>query len=308
MQTAMIRLYGDPACSHLEIEAPISRAEAMEEIRAGFRAARERDLNREARGDDNVRMRSRCLQWSGYEPYQAAAPLDKQHVTRVRLRPAVGGFRDEYVFPGGLTTVECDDLCRRVVGESGADLVDREREWLVTGALAGVLHADGVSLAHYAIAVACGKDALVDGLVIVPTGPPATLHAAVRVRGWSATVEWLRDIQAKLDQGLDSIRAGRAVWVPPCAPRLPWEPLVLRPVDGGGCLRLALGAEAAAYAGRAWNSRCRKPIAMVGCPTGRRHVWPACRTGSGGDGSRPTARCGSAGPSPATGGRPGTAG
>ena len=220
---------------------------------------------------------SRCLQWSGYEPYQAAAPLDKQHVTRVRLRPAVGGFRDEYVFPGGLTTVECDDLCRRAVGESCADLVDREREWLVTGALAGVLHADGVSLAHYAIAVACGKDALVDGLVIVPTGPPATLHAAVRVRGWSATVEWLRDIQAKLDQGLDSIRAGRAVWVPPCVPRLPWEPLVLRPVDGGGCLRLALGAEAAAYAGalcgtRGVGSRSRWLAVRPGGGTSGRHV------------------------------------
>ena len=170
-------------------------------------------------------------------------------MTLVQLRPEIGVHRYEYVFPGGLVPAECDALCLHVVGEDGDDTGDREREWLVTSTLATMLHAAGVSLADHVVALARGQTALVDGLAVVPVGPPTTLYAAVRDRGWGATADWLRDTQTMLEQGLEKTECG-PVWVPAGAPRLPWEPLILRYHDVPDCLRLALGTEGAAYAGQ----------------------------------------------------------
>jgi hypothetical protein len=248
MQTALIRLYDDVSCRRLRIEAPISRAAAMEEILAGLRATVEIKVNPRALSDDTW-MDSRDLQWAGYDLYRTAAPLGKQHLTRVQLRPAFGTHRYEYVFPGGLSTVECDDICPYVIGGDNGDNV-QNREWLVTSTLAGVLHGDGVSLADHVVAFACGKTFSVGKLVIGPASPPTKLCTTVRGRGWSATVEWLRDTDALLENCLDTIQEDRAVWVPVSAPKLPWEPLILQYRGHQGCLRLALGAEAAAYAGR----------------------------------------------------------
>jgi hypothetical protein len=248
MQTAMIRLYDDVSCHRLQIEAPISRTAAMEEILTGLRATVTISVNSAALGDDTW-LKSRELQWAGYDFHRAAAPLGKQHLTRIQLRPAIGSHRYEYVFPGGLSTVECDDLCCYLIGGDNGDNV-QNREWLVTSTLAGLLHGDGVSLADHVIAFARGRTIPVGRLTIVPASPPTTLHATVRDRGWFATVEWLRDTHTTLEQALDTIRKDRAVWVPASAPKLPWEPLILQYRDDQGCLRLALGAEAAAYAGR----------------------------------------------------------
>jgi hypothetical protein len=132
----------------------------------------------------------------------------------------------------------------------GADESDRALEWLVTGTLAGMLHANGMSLEEFTVCFASGRSVLIHGLSLESTSAPTTLSAAVRSRGWSATAEWLRDIQVTLEHGLDEIREGRAVWVPMNAPKLPWEPLLLRYFEGQGCLRLAFGSEAAARAGR----------------------------------------------------------
>jgi hypothetical protein len=247
MQTATIRLFihDEPSRWRLKSEAPLPRAKAMEVILAGFHAAREMEMDRDA--DDRP---CRYMQWAGYQPYHAAAPLGQQHLTHVQLRPAVGACRFEYAFPGGLTTVECDDLCLYVIGEDeDTDRNDRERELLVTSTLAGVLHADGVSLADHVIAFAHGQTVTVAGRVIIPATPPTTLCATVRDLGWSATIDWLRDTQTTLERVLDTIRDDSAVWVPVSAPRSPWEPLVLQYHDGRDCLRLAMGAEAAVYAG-----------------------------------------------------------
>ncbi len=246
MQNAIIRLFHDVSCGHLEIEAPISRAEAMAEILAGFRAASEHEP-----GSDPAGSHALSLQWAGYELYRAAAPLGTQHLTRVQLRPSIGAHRYEYVFPGGLSTAECDDLWFTVIGENGADESDRELEWLVTGTLAGMLHAEGVSLADYVIDFVCGQTALLHGVAITPATPSTRLYATVRDLGWNAAAQWLHDIQTTLEQGLDTIRKGHAVWVPASAPTQPWEPLIFRCYPPGhDCMRLAMGAEAAAYDGR----------------------------------------------------------
>jgi hypothetical protein len=123
---------------------------------------------------------------------------------------------------------------------------------LVTGTLAGLLHADGMSLSDEVVSLVHGEATIAEGFIIMPVSPPATLHAAVRARGWAATAEWLRDTQATIVRAQDMVRDGCAVWVPIEAPRKPWELLLLRPRDNyePGCLRLALDAEAAAYAGR----------------------------------------------------------
>ena len=247
----MIRLYDGPLYQRVKIEAPLPRAEAMKEILTGLHAATEMELGRDAAFDrDAARAYSLCryFQWAGYQPYRAAAPLGQQHLTHVRLRPAVGTYRFEYVFPGGLLADECDDLCLHVIGEDN-DNIDQDRECLVTSTLAGVLHGTGVSLADQVIAFARGQTSLFGPVVITPTTPPTRLCAAVRDRGWSATVEWLRDTQATFEQALNTIRDDLAVWVPEAAPRLPWEPLILRCHDGQGWSRLALGTEADAYKG-----------------------------------------------------------
>jgi hypothetical protein len=250
MQTAMIRCYRDPDYSRLAAEAPVPREEALERILAGFRAALDMELDPDAACDLG---RSLFVEWAGYdpdEPWEPAAPIGQQHVTRVRLRPAVGGHRYEYSFPGGLSIIECEALCYHLIsdGEEG----DRERELLVTGSLAGMLHAEGVSLSDEVVALVHGEATMAEGFIITPVAPPSTLHAAVRARGWAATAEWLRDTQATIERAQDMVRDGSAVWVPIEAPRRPWEPLLIRPKDGheDGCLRLALDAEAAAYAGR----------------------------------------------------------
>jgi hypothetical protein len=115
-----------------------------------------------------------------------------------------------------------------------------------------MLHADGVSLSDDVIDLVHGQTCITEGFVIVPTMPPTTLYAAVRARGWAATAELLRDTQATIERAQDLVRKGDAVWVPMESPRKPWEPLLIRPKDGheDGCLRLALDAEAAAYAGQ----------------------------------------------------------
>jgi hypothetical protein len=258
MQETIVRIYDDPSCCHVSCEHPISRGEALAEILAGFRAAGSRDAP-----DDGFLKYGRSLQWAGYERFRAAAPVGQPHFTRVQSRPAVGGHRYEYIFLDGLKPDECDELCLNVVGEDGADGDgDHEREWLVTSTLASVLHAGGVSLADYVLDYARGKTVLVDGLTLVPPTMPATLYTAVRDRGWSDTVEWLHTIQALLEQGLNEVRMGRAVWVPASAPRQPWEPLILQYCAGRGCLRLAFGAEAATYAG--WRTEIAVSTADLG--------------------------------------------
>ena len=246
MQTTIKRLYDDPSCRQLKIEVPIRRAEAIKAILMGFRAASDLELHRDVAR--NI-VHSLYVQWAGYQQYRAAAPLGKQHLTHVQLCPGIGGHRYEYVFPGGLSPDECDVLCREMIGEDGDDLC-RKREWLVTSTLAGMLHGDGVSLADYVIGFACGQTVRHGpGLSMTPASPPTRLSAAARDRGWSATVGWLRDTQVMLEHCLEMVRKDSAVWVPADAPRLPWEPLILRYHAGKGCLRLAMGAEAAAYAG-----------------------------------------------------------
>ena len=251
MTNASIRTYADAHCRQLKTETPISRTAAMEAIRTGFRAARDLELGDYVSDDDELWKLARWIKWAGYEPYQVAAPLGQQHVTRIRLRPDVGPYRYEYVFPGGLSTAECDDLWHTIVAEDGMDESDQEREWLVTGTLAGVLHAGGVSLQDHVVSYAYGRTVGNQGLTVIPPNPPTTLSATVRDRGWSKTADWLHEIQAMLEQCLDARRNDRAVWLPMAAPRSPWEPLVLRSFAQGGCLRLALNsAEAAAYTGR----------------------------------------------------------
>jgi len=234
----------------------------MEQILTGFRAAMEIEIN--CRNvDKEVWDRSRWLRWAGYDLCETAAPLGQQHLTRIQLYRAVGSHTYEYVLPGGLSTSECDDLCCNVIGDNYD--TDQKQELLVTSALASMLHAEGVSLEYHVVDFACGRATVVDepfpyehagrhllGLEpvnIVPASLPTTLHAAVRNWGWKATVEWLHDLHATLEQGLEEIRMGLAVWVPAIAPRQPWEPLILHH-DGQNCRRLAWGAEAAAYAGR----------------------------------------------------------
>ena len=161
--------------------------------------------------------------------------LGEQHLTRVQLYPAVGCHRLEYVFPGGLSTVECDDLCLHVIGED--EDTDQKQELLVTSTLASVLHANGVSLENHVVDFTCGRASRVEEITlievdgeyftgfapicIVPASLPATLSAAVRARGWQKTVEWLRDTQTMLEQHLDEIRMELAVWVPASAPDCP---------------------------------------------------------------------------------------
>ena len=221
----------------------------MAQIQTGFKAARQLELDRDKADKDDLWRRSRYLQWAGYELYQVSAPQGKPHLTRMQLRTDLDAYGYEYIFPGGLSPAECDDLWFSVVGVEGADESYRELEWLVTGTLAGMLHAGGMSLEEYIVCFACGRSCLIRGLSLEPANAPTTLSAAVRSRGWPDVTEWLRDTQATLEQGLDEIRQGRAVWVPESAPRLPWEPLILRYFEGQGCMRLALGSEAAAYAG-----------------------------------------------------------
>ncbi len=258
MQTAMIRYYSDVSYRRLESEATTSRSRAMEEILTGFRAA--------GKGCDAIDHdfwgQSRYMEWAGYRPYQAAARLTEQHLTRVQLCPAIGAHRFEYIFPGGLSTVECDDLCQHVTDYAEPEKIDRDREWLVTSTLAGALHAGGVWLSDRAIGFARGQ-AVLGGtrIVMIPAVPRTTLYAAVQERGWAETVEWLRDTQVMLEQYLEEIRHDRAVWMPVNAPRPPWEPLLLQLRDGPPCSRLALGAEAAAYAGR----RVELPVSAAEC-------------------------------------------
>lgn len=236
MRTAMIRLYDEPSCSKLKIEAPIPWAEAMKEILTGLRAAAERDSDA-----------ALYLQWAGYDPYRTAAPLGKAHLIRIQFQPPVGAHRVEFILFGGLLPGECDEICHHLSGEDGA-IITRKREWLVTSTLAGILHADGVSLADYVVAFARGHTLHDGDIVVVPATPPTTLYAAVRDRGWSATVEWLRDTQATLKQALDTIREDHAIWVSASALKLPWAPVIRQLRAGQGCVRLALGTEAAAYA------------------------------------------------------------
>ena len=235
MQTAMIRLYDKPSCCRMTIEAPISRAKAMEEILAGLCASKEGEPNWEA---------ALFMHWAGYDRYRIAAPLEKQHLTHIQLSYSIGAQRVEYVFPGGLLPGECDDLCWQLNDDLGKA---QKREWLVTSTLAGMLHGDGVSLADYAVVFARGKTARDGDIVVESATPPTTLYTAVYDLGWSTTAAWLRNIHTTLKQGLDAIREGHAVWVPASAPRQPWEPLIFRPRQDH--LRLSLGAEAAAYAG-----------------------------------------------------------
>ncbi len=262
MQTATIRVYDDAACRNLKTEAPILRVEAMKQILAGFRAALEIETTSHKPGDA-VWDSCRWLRWAGYDSYEVAAVLGEQHLTRVQLYPAVGSHRFEYVFPGGLSTVECDDLCLHVIGED--EDTDQKQELLVTSTLASALHANGVSLENHVVDFTCGRATRVEEITlfeidgdyftgfapidIVPASLPATLSAAVRARGWQKTVEWLRDTQTMLEQHLDEIRMELAVWVPASAPRLPGEQIFLQYRFGQGYQRLALGAEAAAYTG-----------------------------------------------------------
>jgi len=248
MDTAIVRFYDGPTCRDLRVDGHIFRAEAIQQILTGFRLARELAWDRDATHDERL---CRYMQWAGYEPYEIAAPIGQPHRTNVQLCLDACAWRYEYDFPGGLRPVECDDLCQCVIGaHQDTERNDREREWLVTSTLAGLLHADGVSLADHVVAFACGRNIQANGLTFVPTGPPTTLYAAVRGRGWKATVQWLHDLHAIFEHGFQEIREGRAVWVPMDAPRLPWEPLIVQCRDGHGCRRLAFGAEAAAYAGR----------------------------------------------------------
>lgn len=235
MQTAMVRLYDEPSCRRMTIEAPISRTKAMEEILTGLRAATERELDWEA---------ALFMHWAGYDRYRIAAPLEKQHLTHIQLSYGIGAQRVEYVFPGGLVPVECDDLCWQLNDDLGKA---QKREWLVASTLAGMLHGDGVSLADYAVVFARGKTARDGDIVVESATPPTTLYTAVYDLGWSTTAAWLRNIHTTLKQGLDTIREGHAVWIPASARRQPWEPLIFRPCQDH--LRLSLGAEAAAYAG-----------------------------------------------------------
>ena len=197
-----------------------------------------------------------------YHPYETAAPLDQQHVTRIQLRPSVGTWRYEYAFPDGLTTTECDDLCPRVVGKDGLNESDAGREWIVTGTLAGMLRADGVSLDDHVVDFVHGQPTTVDlpfykgdsavfePVAIVPGGPPVTLHSVVRERGWRETATWLRSIHDRLRRYCEDIWTDCAVWAPMTGTRLPWEPVIVRLGADGRCLRLAVGTEAAAYEGR----------------------------------------------------------
>jgi hypothetical protein len=105
-----------------------------------------------------------------------------------------------------------------------------------------------VSLADYVINFARGQTVLVGGVVIVPPSPPTTLYAAVHNRGWSASAKSLHATQSMLERALAEIWEGRAVWVPANAPKLPWEPLIFQNCQGS--VRLAMGAEAAAYSGQ----------------------------------------------------------
>ena len=130
MQTATIRIYDDAACCNLRSEAPIPRVEAMEQILAGFRAATE--IATTTHRTDALRNRGRWLRWAGYDPYEPAAPLGQRHLTRVQLYPAICVRGYEYVFPDGLSPIECDDLCLNVVGED--EDTDEKRELLVTSA------------------------------------------------------------------------------------------------------------------------------------------------------------------------------
>jgi len=191
---------------------------------------------------------SRYIEWAGYELYRVAAPIGKQHLTHVQLDPGIGAYRYEYVFPDGLSTGECDDLCGSAIGPNGDS--DLQCEWLVTSTLAGMLHADGVSLTNDVINLACGKPAWVGEVHIKPATLPTTLYTVVRGRGWPATAEWLRNTQTTVERAADETWADHAVWVPVDAPKPSAEPLILRYGADNRCLRLALGAEAAAYAGR----------------------------------------------------------
>ncbi len=123
MQTATIRIYDDAACRNLKTEAPIPRVQAMEQILAGFRAAVE--IQTAALRSDDLWNRGRWLRWAGYDPYEPAAPLGQQHLTRIQLYPAIGGHCYEYTFADGLSTVECDDLYYNVIGEDGSAIQRR---------------------------------------------------------------------------------------------------------------------------------------------------------------------------------------
>lgn len=288
MQTAMIRLYDKPSCCRMTIEAPISRAKAMEEILAGLCASKEGEPNWEA---------ALFMHWAGYDRYRIAAPLEKQHLTHIQLSYSIGAQRVEYVFPGGLLPGECDDLCWQLNDDLGKA---QKREWLVTSTLAGMLHGDGVSLADYAVVFARGKTARDGDIVVESATPPTTLYTAVYDLGWSTTAAWLRNIHTTLKQGLDAIREGHAVWVPASTTRQPWEPLIFRPRQDH--LRLSLALKPPPTPESVWRLRFPPLSVPIGCPIKMRNGRLRCRTANGGDGLRLISKFGSVDLSPATDG------
>ena len=267
MQTVIRRIYDDPSCHQLKIEVPIRRAKAIEAILTGFRAVSDLELHRDAAR--NI-ARSLYVQWAGYQQYRAAAPLGKQHLTHVQLCPGIGRHRYEYVFPGGLSPDECDILCREMIGEDGDD-IQRNRELLVTGTLAGVLHGEGVSLADYVIGFVHGQTVhRGPGVSMTPANPPTMLSTAVRDLGWSTTVKLVRDMQTMLEHCLEVVRKDSAIWVPADAPRLPWEPLILRYHAARVACDSPWRPRPPPTPGTVWSLRFPPPSVVIGCPTGMR--------------------------------------
>ena len=86
-QPTLLRLFEDPSYRHLRIEGCIPRAEAIDRILTGFSAACEQNW-----------AEALYLEWAGYDLYKPAAPLGKEHLTRIQLRPAASGRRYEFVW------------------------------------------------------------------------------------------------------------------------------------------------------------------------------------------------------------------
>ena len=154
MQTAMIRLYEDVSCQRLQIEAPISRAGGdggdPHRVSCAGKKAEPRQ-----RSDDMWRPVAIC---SGLDTICTGRRRrsGQQHLTRVQLRPAIGGTDTSTSFPAvSPRGVRRPLHLRHRYRRSRYD--NRSREWLVTSTLAGVLHGDGVSLADQVIAFACGR-------------------------------------------------------------------------------------------------------------------------------------------------------
>ena len=184
------------------------------------------------------------------------------------------------VFPGGLSTVECDDLCLHVIGEDEQQ-ADEKQELLVTSTLASALHANGVSWR-----IMLSTSPVVSGYRVEENHPGSKLTATISlglclfilylracgdvVRPPSLAVAGRRrsygdaDTETMLEQHLDEIRMELAVWVPASCAETAREETFFSIVSARDTSGLR-GAEAAAYTGHRMElAGLLKPSVLTG--------------------------------------------